>query len=106
MRIYRSFSPQFRRQVVQQILSGEMCRAQVCREYDVAPRVVGRWKAAYLQRGEQAFQPRRAQASVEELSVPRQVHELERLCGRLALENELLKKALGKTRLPSPTAML
>jgi transposase len=88
--------------VVQQILSGQKSRAQVCREYDLAPRVVGRWKAAYLQKGEQAFQKLRPTA--EELSVPQQLHELERLCGRLTLENELLKKALGKSRLLSSGA--
>ena len=102
MSIHRSFSPQFRQQVVQQILSGQKSRAQVCREYELAPRVVGRWKSASLQKGEQAFQQQRP--TTEELSVPKQLHELERLCGRLALENELLKKALGKTRLPSSSA--
>ena len=65
--------------------------------------MVGRWKAAYLHKGDQAFSPQRPTA--QELSVPRQLHELERLCGRLSLENELLKKALGKTRLPSPSGM-
>jgi transposase len=99
---FRSFSPQFRLQVVQQIVSGQKSRAQVCREYELAPRVVGRWKAAYLQEGEQAFHTRRATA--DELSVQKRLDELERLCGRLSLENELLKKALGKTRLPLPSA--
>ena len=103
MSIHRSFSPQFRREVVQQILSGQKSRADICREYDLAPRVVGRWKSAYLQKGEQAFG--RQRPTVEELSVPKQVHELERLCGRLALENALLKKALGKSRLPQPSGM-
>ncbi len=102
MSTHRRFSPQFRRQVVHQIISGQKSRAQVCREYDLAPRVVGRWKSAYLQQGEQAFLRRRVTA--EELSVPKHLHELERLCGRLALENDLLKKALGKSRLPSSNA--
>jgi transposase-like protein len=103
MSTHRSFSPQFRLQVVQQILSGEMCRAQICHEYQLAPRVVGRWKAAYLQQGEQAFRTHRA--TVDELSVQKRLIELERLCGRLSLENELLKKALGRGRLPEPSAM-
>lgn len=105
MSIYRRFSPQFRHEVVQQIISGQKSRAQVCREYQVAPRVVGRWKSAYLQQGEQAFHPARVQASVEELSVPKRLEALERLCGRLSLENALLKKALSKSHQPSPNAM-
>ena len=99
---HRSFSPQFRLQVVQQIISGQKSRTQICSEYELAPRVVGRWKAAYLQVGEQAFRTQRA--SVDELSVQQRLIELERLCGRLSLENELLKKALGKSRLPLPSA--
>lgn len=102
MSTHRNFSPQFRLQVVQQIVSGEKSRAHICREYELAPRVVGRWKAAYLQQGELAFRTRRATA--DELSVQGRLNELERLCGRLSLENELLKKALGKPRLPSKSA--
>jgi len=93
----RTFSPQFKREVVQQIVNGHKSRAQVCQEHQLAPRVVGRWKTAYLQHGEQAFTNRRCLA--DELSLERQVAELQRVCGRLELENELLKKALGKSRL-------
>ena len=101
MSSHRRFSPQFRDEVVQQILSGQKSRAEICRQYQLAPRVVGRWKAAYLQQGEQASQAPAESTSVQEVSVPKRVHALERLCGQLALENALLKKALGKTRLRS-----
>jgi transposase len=103
MSTHRQFSPQFRLHVVQQILSGQKSRAQLCREYDLAPRVVGRWKAAYLQQGQQAWvkQP----PTVEPLSESEHVQALQRLCGQLSLENALLKKALGKTRLPLPSGM-
>ena len=103
MSTHRRFSSQFRLHVVQQILSGQKSRADLCREYDLAPRVVGRWKAAYLQQGEQAFVQQSPTA--QELSEPKRMRELERLCGQLSLENALLKKALGKTRLPQPSAM-
>jgi putative transposase len=103
MSTHRQFSPQFRLQVVQQILSGQKSRAQVCREYDLAPRVVGRWKSAYLQKGEQAWS--RKPPTVDELSEYQRRRELERLCGQLSLENALLKKALGKTRRPLHHAM-
>jgi len=103
MSIHRRFSPQFRREVVEQILSGQKSRAQICREYDLAPRVVGRWKSAYLQQGEQAWSRQRPTA--DELNEYQRRRELERLCGQLSLENALLKKALGKPRRPSPSAM-
>jgi putative transposase len=95
----RRFSPQFKREVVQQIVNGQKSRAQVCQEHQLAPRVVGRWKAAYLQQGEQAFTSHRSLA--DEMSLERRVSELEHLCGRLSLENEVLKKALGTARLRS-----
>lgn len=103
MSTHRRFSPQVRLHVVQQILSGQKSRAEVCREYNLAPRVVGRWKAAYLQKGEQAWL--RQPPTVEPLSESEHVQALQRLCGQLSLENALLKKALGKTRLPLPNAM-
>jgi len=87
MSTHRSFSPHFRLQVVQQIISGQKSRTQICREYALAPRVVGRWKAAYLQQGEQAFCTQRA--TIDELNVQQRLNALERLCGRLSLENEL-----------------
>jgi transposase-like protein len=103
MSIHRSFSPQFRREVVQQLLSGQKSRAQICREYDLAPRVVGRWKSAYLQKGEQAWT--RKPPTADQLSEYQRLRALERLCGQLSLENAWLKKVLGKTRLPSASAM-
>jgi transposase-like protein len=103
MSIHRTFSPQFRREIVYQIISGQKSRAQICREYQLAPRVVGRWKAAYLQKGEQAWS--RQPPTIQQLSESQHVQALQRLCGQLSLENALLKKALGKTRLPLPNAM-
>lgn len=94
----RTYSPQFKLQVVQQIVSGQKTRVQVCQEHQLIPRVVARWKAAYLERGEQAFTSRPV---TEQMSLQRRVAELERVCGRLTLENEVLKKALGQRRLRS-----
>ena len=65
--------------------------------------MVGRWKSVYLQQGEQAWT--RTPPTADQLSEYQRLRALERLCGQLSLENALLKKALGKTRLPSPSAM-
>src|SRR5690242_7776182 len=97
----KRYSPQFKLEVVQQLVSGQKSRAQVCQEYQLIPRVVSRWKVAYLERGEQAFTSRPV---TEQMSLQRRVAELERVCGRLTLENEVLKKALGKKGLRSLNA--
>jgi putative transposase len=84
--------------VVHQLDSGEKRPAQVCREHNLAPSVVSRWRNEYDQRGEAAFLP---SAPPEPPTAEAKIAELERFCGQLALENALLKKALGKLPLSS-----
>ena len=59
----------------------------------MASSVVSRWRNESDQRGEEAFLP---PASSEAKTSAAKIAELERFCGQLALENALLKKALGK----------
>jgi hypothetical protein len=75
----------------------------MCREYDLAPRVVGRWKSASRQKGDQAGT--RQPPTADQVSESQRLRAWERLCGQLSLENALLKKAVGKTRLPKAGAM-
>ena len=89
----RVHSREFKLTVVQQLARGEKRPAQMCREHNLAESVVSRWRKEYDQRGEEAFLP--ASAS-EAPSAEAKIAELERFCGQLALENALLKKALGK----------
>jgi putative transposase len=94
----RVHNKEFKLQVVRQLESGEKRPAQICREYNLAPSVVSRWRAEYDRLGEAAFAPK---ASTEAPSADARIAELERFCGQLALENALLKKALGKLPLNS-----
>jgi transposase len=96
----RVHSQAFKLEVVGQLFSGEKRPAQVCREYGLAESLVQRWRREYAERGEEAFAPR---AYSREECRERRVAEFERLCGQLALENTVLKKALGK--LPLRRAM-
>ena len=79
--------------IVRQLASGEKRPAQVCREYQLANSVVSRWQREYQQQGENAWLPK----SEEMPSLEARIAQLEQLCGQLALENSLLKKALGKS---------
>jgi putative transposase len=96
----RVHSREFKLTVVRQLASGEKRPAQVCREHNLAESVLSRWRKEYEQRGDEAFLPP-ASSQAPELSA--KIAELERFCGQLALENSLLKKALG--RLPSSSDM-
>ena len=86
----RTFAPELKREICRQLVSGEKRLAQICREYALAESVVIRWRKAYQQHGEHAFTP----ASDATPSAEARIAELERFCGQLALENQVLKKAL------------
>src|SRR5579875_260258 len=87
----RMHSREFKLEVVRQIVTGQKRPAQVCREYGLAESVLLRWRKEYQQRGESAFV---AQQSEPSSTQEQRIAELERFCGQLALENQVLKKAL------------
>ena len=87
----RVHSREFKLEVVRQIATGQKRPAQACREYGLAESVLSRWRREYQERGETAFQP---QPSSEGSTEAQRIAELERFCGQLALENQVLKKAL------------
>lgn len=110
MRNQRSFSLEFKREVVQELLSGESSAAQLCRRRNISSSLLYHWKKQYS-RGRFETEP------TQEAALKDRVEKLERLVGRLTLENEFLKKGLrqslgqtprnGRTSLnggPSPEA--
>ena len=88
----RVHSREFKLSVVRQVAGGEKRPAQVCREHGLAEGLLLRWRREYETRGEAAFAPHQPS---ETETLERRVAELERLCGQLALENAVLKGALG-----------
>lgn len=104
----RTFTREFKLDVVRQIASGAKRPAQVCREHQLSESLLARWRREYEERGEAAFTPRVLDGQVAQASAEQRVAELERLCGQLALENAALKKALQhlQTRpsAPAPSA--
>jgi transposase len=87
MRNQRTFSLEFKRQVVEELLSGESRAAQLCRRHNIAPSLLCYWKKQYS-RGKFSNEP------TEEAALKDRIEKLERLVGRLTLENEFLKKGL------------
>jgi transposase len=96
MVMLKRYSRTFKVQLVREYLYSDKSRAQLCREYQVSPGLLSRWKAAYLQEGEAAFGLTAEDGIDEQFSLEARVRELEELCGRLALENSVLKKMLSK----------
>jgi transposase-like protein len=87
MRNQRSFSLEFKRQVVEELMSGESRPAQLCRRHNISPSLLYHWKRQYS-RGKFNNEP------TEEGALKDRVEKLERLVGKLTLENEVLKRGL------------
>jgi len=83
----RTFSLEFKRQVVEELLSEASSPAQVCRRHNISSSLLYHWKKQYA-RGKFNNEPT-AEAALKD-----RVEKLERLVGRLTLENEFLKKGL------------
>jgi len=87
MRNRRSFNVEFKRQVIEELLSGESRPAQICRCYNIGPSLLYHWKRQYS-KGKFNNEP------TEEGALRDRIEKLERLVGKLTLENEFLKKGL------------
>ena len=90
MRNQRSFSLEFKREVIQELLSGDVTPAQLCRRHSISSSLLYHWKKQYA-RG------RFENEQNEEAALKDRVEKLERLVGRLTLENEFLKKGLQQS---------
>ena len=84
----RKFNPQFKSQVVLQLLSGERSMAELCREHQLTAQMIGSWKQQFLAGATQAFESD-ATSKVEQ----ERIAELERMVGKLTMELEIAKKA-------------
>jgi transposase len=88
MQTRRRFTPQFKVRLVLDVLTGVQSQAEACRKHALSPNLLANWKAAFLERAHTVFQ-----AETPETAEQIRIAELERVLGRLTLENEILKKA-------------
>ena len=76
----RRFTPTFKAQVVLELISGTRSQADSCRQYNLKPQMVSKWKTEFLEKAPVVFQTRE-QSSEEQVRIA----ELERMVGRLTL---------------------
>ncbi len=88
MRKRRRFTPEFKAQVVLDVLSGRQSPAEACRTHGLSPNLLSLWKANFLQRAHTLFQPDEQRDGDQA-----RIAELERMLGRATLQIEVLKKA-------------
>ena len=91
----KSYSQEFKRQVVEELLSGESRPAQLCRRHNISSSLLYHWKRQYS-RGKFNNEP------TEEAALKDRIEKLERLVGKLTLENEFLKRGLQNSISQSP----
>jgi transposase len=87
MRNQRTFCQEFKTRVVEELLSEESRPAQLCRRHNISSSLLYHWKKQYG-RGKFNNEP------TAEGALKDRIEKLERLVGRLTLENEFLKKGL------------
>jgi len=84
----RTYSSEFKARVVLQMISGERSAAQLSREHGIKDSVLSRWKQEFVERSRQVFEREQERGEEE-----KRMAELERMVGRLTMENDILKKA-------------
>ena len=83
----RSFSKDFKRGLIEELLSGTSRVSELCRKHDLSQPLISNWKQDYLY-GKLDNEP------VTDAGYKHKVEQLERRVGQLTMDNELLKKAL------------
>jgi len=90
MRKQRKFSTDFKRQVVEEYLSGISTAAQLCRRHSLSSGLLYHWRKQYVKNSFDAD-------SAKEAALEERIGQLEQALGKAHLENEFLKKALHQS---------
>lgn len=91
MRKRRQFSPEFKAQVVLDVLTGVQSQAEACRKHALGPNLLALWKTTFLDRAHLIFDSDTARSAEQT-----RIAELEQVLGRMTLENEILKKVSSR----------
>lgn len=93
----RKFTREFKLQILAEIAAGKSV-AQAAREHQLHPTLIGRWQKQHRQ-----YQGRAFSGNGRSYTDEARIAELERMVGRLTMENDLLKKALQRLEALSHT---
>jgi transposase len=93
----RKFTRDFKLQVIREVEAGKTI-AQAARKHLLHPTLICRWQKQHRQYAERTFAGN-GRAYTDEA----RISELERMIGRLTMENDLLKKALQRLEALSRT---
>ena len=86
----RTFTPEFKTEVVLEALSGESSQAEVCRCHNLSEDQLSKWKQQFVENAASLFE---SSDKASEDAAERIAH-LEQLVGRLTVALDIQKKAL------------
>ena len=88
----KSYSPEFKLQVVLEALQSDRTDAEIARAYDIHPVTLSNWKKKLKENGSKAFGGDNQLKEKEE-----KIAKLERMIGQKEVEMVLLKNFLGES---------
>ena len=86
----RTFTPEFKAEVVLEALRGETSQAELCRRHNLSENQVSKWKQEFVENAVSLFQSKDKPCKDE----TERIAELEQLVGRLSVALDIQKKAL------------
>lgn len=84
----RTFTPEFKTEVVLEALRGETSQAELCRHYNLSEDQVSKWKQQFLENAASVF----ATTDQQSCETAERIAHLEQLVGRLTLAMDIEKK--------------
>ena len=91
----RKFTAAFKAQVAIEALKERESLSELSRRFEIHPNIIGKWKQEFLENSSSVFDKKSE-------SVPEQQVDVDKLyskIGQLEIENDFLKKSLGRTGL-------
>ena len=88
MRIRRMFSQEFKKEIAEAVISGKAVPLELPRKYGISPVIISRWEKEYYPG--KFFENKSQEYTRFEI----RVKELERMVGRLTMENDTLKEII------------
>ena len=88
----KHYTAEFKTRVVLELLTAQKGLMQASRDYGIKDTILSRWKQEFVERAPQLFS---GEVTETDHQAELRIAELERMVGKLTLELDLAKKALG-----------
>lgn len=88
----RNHTPEFKAQVVMELLREEKTVNELAAEHQLSPVLIGRWKAEFMERAAEIFKKGPSEPEKQLVEKDEHIADLERKVGQLTVEVDWMKK--------------